>query len=249
MKIQDSSVYKAVTTVAKSVYKALSSEVSVLVFAGTNILKGLQGVGVFALDNARVKLALSIGTLVKSAFETFATVPKMHEVSVLRTDLFEIMKSGDAKKTCTYIRDNQKQIRNILGVAKNAGILKRAEDVLADKVAPEKAEEFLTAMRRRVNLQFGVNLTKLITRVANVGASIALVSTPTSPVSLAITGLCGVATLGLWAFEKVFLPSNPFDAPKDIWYETIPHKIRSTAFKISDTIATFFAEKSLLAAS
>lgn len=251
MKILETPVVRTVCNAAKTVYKTLQSEFSVLLFAGTNIVKGMQGIGLVAIENSVVKLALSIGTLVKSTIESLGTIPKMHEVTQLRKNLFDVLKDPktlttrrsrieNMTKACEYIRDNQKQIRNILGVAKDAGILQRAESALERKTSLEDSEQFLKTLRRRVNLQFGVNLAKLVTRTASVGASIALIASAPNPITLSIAGVCGLATLGTWAFEKIFLPKNPFDAPKDVWYETIPHKIRSTAFKISDRIEQVF---------
>lgn len=242
-----------------SAYRTVSKEYGVLLSATKNILTGLQGLMIIAANNPAVKLALSIADLVKGVFETIATLPNVHEMATFRSEFFEAVPDSrmvDLKrkkikvltKSCTYIVENEKRIRKILGIAKDAGLITRANEALAGLSTGrdeevQKAEAFILKLRQRTNAKYGLSIGHTVNKVSGVGVSISLIAAGPNPVSLSLMGLVGVSALGLWAYEKIMLPADPFRGPKDVWYETVPHKVRTALYSLSDRIKSFFTPK------
>lgn len=239
-----------------SVYKAVSSEFSVLLGATTNIMKGLEGIGAVAIGNPVVKTALSICSTVKLFFEAAAALPKTVEIGNLRSEMFEHVKDPnpsalrerriqDLTAAATYISANHKRIRTILGIAKTAGLLARANAAkdVASTEDLEKGEEFVRNLRRRVDTKLGLTIAQLVTKVTGVALSAITLVIPSIPVTLILFGVVGLSALTLWGIEKIMLPQDPFGTPKDVWYETAPHKVRTAVYKVSDAIKDFFSPK------
>lgn len=246
-----------------SAYKMVSGEFSVLLLATGNIIKGLEGVGAIASGNPAIKMGLSIAGLVKSSFEAISTIPKASAISSFRSDLFEHVKDPDATATrqarienltqaLSHIRDNEKSIRKTLIIAKEAGLVSRSNEALAgigstsrqeQDEALEKGELFIRQLRRRVDIKFGLSIAQLITKVSSVAVSISLVAAPPNPVTLSLAGVVGVATFALWGIEKIMVAKDPFGEPKDVWYEKVPHEIRTAVYKVSDAVKDFFSYK------
>ncbi len=153
-------------------------------------MRGTQGVGAFSITSPGVKMAISVAGLVKSTFESIASIPKFYEAASFRSDLFEHVKApnkSDSRahriqnltEACTHIRDNEKTIRKSLFVAKNAGVLSKANEALeglssrnakTQNQALEKGEEYVTNLRARVNSKFGVALANVVTKVSGLAS-------------------------------------------------------------------------------
>lgn len=251
-------IIDSVKSTVHSAYKAVSAEFSVLLGATTNIIKGLEGLGALAIGNPVVKLALGVGGVVKSFFEAAAVLPKSIEIGKLRSELLEVVEDPNPSAlrqrrienltaSANYISANEKRIRTILGIAKSAGMLARANAAknVASTEDLEKGEEFIRTLRRRVNTKFGITLAQLVTKVSGVALSAVSLAIASIPVTLILFGVVGVSSLALWGIEKIMLPADPFNDPKDVWHETASHRIRTAVYKVSDAIKDFFSPKKM----
>jgi hypothetical protein len=239
--------------------QTVAAEFGSLQFAFTNILRGLQGVALFAVDNPAIKMIISIAGVAKSGFEAIAQVPKVHTARLLHTDLFEHVRKPDSQQSLAgrindltqsvaYIQTNEKRIRTITGIAKEAGIAKRATDILAELSsasndeqikAVEKGEEFVKTLRTRVSQKLGFELTKLLNRIAGVVVSSLLIPFPLNPITLSLAGGVGVMALVVWGAEKLVLTKDPFIDPKD----TLSYKISAATQKLADIVKGVFQPK------
>lgn len=239
-----------------TVYKSVSGEFSVLLGATTNIIKGLEGIGAVTIGNPVLKMALGVGGVVKSFFEAAAVLPKSVEIGNLRSEMFEQVKDPntldlrerriqDLTASATYISNNEKRLRTTLGIAKTAGLLARANPAKnVESIEDlEKGEELIRTMRRRVNTKFGLTLAQLVNKASGVALSAISLAVASVPATLILFGVVGVSALALWGIEKIMLPQDPFGQPKDVWYETVPHRIRTAVYKVSDAMKDFFAPK------
>lgn len=234
----------------KSVAKLVSGETGTALAIGSNIVKGLQGFGAIAQDNAFTKNLLSVAALVHSTFQLVPTVFSVEEITTVRNEMLANIASSEPtdlrekrveqlKASCDYVMKNEKRLRKSLDLAKETRIhlvsqrvlegLKSDSEEVRNK-ALEEGEKLMQTLRRRVNTKFGIELTKLNVRTAGVAISIASFFTGPSPTALIAFGAFGVATLALYVFEKVMLPKDPFSVPKDVWHEKAPHNFREGFF-------------------
>jgi hypothetical protein len=226
-------------------------------------MKGLEGVGVLVTGNPIAKLALSVADSVKLFFEAALTIPKTHDLRIFRSDMFEHVKDPNSADTlehrihnltaaCNYISKNDKNIRTTLMLAKQVGLVRRADeakngvastDAAEQLKALEKGEEFIRNLRRRVNSHLGLTAATLAAKISGCAISVPLFLLPPNPVTLTIAGVVGLGSLFIWAAEKIMLPSDPFGEPKDVWYEKAPHRIRMASYRISDAVKNLFSQK------
>ena len=202
-------------------YKASIRDNKVIIFGVNAVIKGAQGVCAVLKDSPIPKLALGITSLATAVFTLLPQIPDLRNVVKLRKDLLNNsqdptkLKTREARianitKACTYIRDNEKTIRRILKLEKDANLVGRAGDALTGKLSLENAEKFYTQLRGRINLKVGMEIAQTVSKTAGVGASLALIFVPTSPVALGALGLVGAAALTLYATERVLYRNHPF---------------------------------------
>lgn len=257
--INNSPVVVKLRGALQTAYKTVTREFSVLLGHTKNIMKGFEGVGVLASGNPIAKLALSVADSVKLFFEATMTIPKTHDLRILRSDMFEHVKCPDVTETrerriqnlteaCDYIKQNDKRIRTTLVLAKQVGLVKHADKALngiatGDEKALEEGEEFIRNLRRRVNTQLSLTAATLAAKIASTVSMISFIVTPPNPLTLIAAGVLGLGSLFIWGAEKIMLPADPFGQPKDVWHEKAPYKVRMACYKISEAVNSLFYPK------
>lgn len=206
-----------------SAYKTVTSEYTVIFSDLQNVVKGLQGIGLFAINNPVVKKALAIGSVVNFLFKVLPAIPKLRNADLLRREMFEHVAAPnpldlrdkrivDLTKACTYIHTNEKRIRKTFDINKTAKIKERAEAILqgisSGANTLEADEEFAKTLRTRANTKVGIDLAKLITKVGGLAVSTLLVAAPTSLILLTFAGVVGITAITLWAIDKIKLPKH-----------------------------------------
>jgi len=240
----------------KSVAKSISGEYGMFMGVGINVIKGLQGVGAVALENGFAKSLISIAGVVNGLMQLVSPGIDLDEVTQLRTNIFASIDSPKPTDTrerriqiltnsCNFAIANQKSIRKKLDLAKETKIddmARRIQQALASDDAEvqthalQDGEKFMQQLKDRVNVKFGVEIAKLAVRTTGVALSaISFFTGPVLPILIGF-GVVGVATLALYAFEKVMLPKDPFSPPRDVWYEQVASDCRQSIIKINDTV-------------
>ncbi len=227
-----------------SLYKTSIRDNKVLIFGINAVIKGAQGVSAVIKDSPIPKLALGITALATSVFTLLPQVPDLRDTFKLRKNLLDNSQDprklttreervANITKACTYIRDNEKTIRVVLKLGKDANIVGRARDALDGKMSLEKAEDFYKRLRSRINTKCGTELAQTICKTAGVGVSIALIAVPTSPIALGAFGIVGATALTLYGIEKVLYHNHPF-------VESEPGCLTRCANKIADAFNRLF---------
>lgn len=253
---------KVVNTIKGAVTK-LSGEFGTLYFAGSNIVKGMEGAGIFSHGNPFMQTAVSIASMVHFTLQLVPSAQSLTQIVSLKNDMFDRVKApnpkqlrqsriADVTEACNYVGENHKNIRKTLGIAKETRIDERAKAILQGIASPnseeqqlqaiEKGEEFVRILRQRVKTKLGIDTAKLAVRAAGVAVSALLAFSTPNPVSLSLAGAVGLSVLGLWASEKIMLPADPFAEPSDAWHQKAAHNIRQGVYKVADSVEGFFTQ-------
>lgn len=239
---------EAIVSNIRSAAKQVSGEFGLFMGAGINVIKGLQGIGAVAQEDPLAKSIISFAGVINGIFQLVSPAFNMEELVAMKSAIdqnIETAPSTDSHerriqvltKSCNFVITNEKKIRKQLGLAKETKINEMAGRIQAGLNSDDaevrartlaEGETLMKLLKSRVNLKLGIETTKLTLRTTGVAISIISLFTGTTVPSMVALGVIGVATVGLWVFERVMLPKDPFTPPANVWYEQMALNMRNT---------------------
>jgi hypothetical protein len=205
----------------------------------------MQGILADGKNNFALKQMLASVAFVQSTLQTIPSFFDLSDTTELRSDLHDNLKVTDLTASLQYIRTNEKRIRKGLDIAKDTKLHEVAEKYLTQstsdnaeekRIAIEKANQLIKELRQRVNTKLGIEVAKLIVRVAGIAATSIVAFTAPNPVACSLGIAVGGASVGLWVVERLLLNKNAFKEPTGDWYDSLSRSVCRAVYTVTDAL-------------